>query len=270
MEENFFNKSVQNQRQIQYEKLAAHAQTLHYVPVYSHETAAILWGFNLKVEEPPYHVTFASMQTRKRKTSTTIPHSWSGQLQVHQARNFRVVDPAVCWAQMATRVNFDTLIAMGAWFTCRDQSRRVMTLDDVQRYVAENHRFKGRQICLEALPLLIANTDSPPEAEFIVMLLRAGITGVVANLAVDLDGKRYYLDAAIESLRIAFEYQGAYHAETKQMRRDAGKHNVLIRNGWQVLYVTADNLRTQVARDDLVDTVKKVITHQQHLIGLAP
>ena len=50
---------------------------------------------------------------------------------------------------------------------------------------------------------------------------------------------------AYPDCKVGFEYQGAYHASPEQMRKDAARFNELQHNGWTIIMVTADDLRTE-------------------------
>nr|WP_239520910.1 DUF559 domain-containing protein [Blastococcus saxobsidens] len=51
------------------------------------------------------------------------------------------------------------------------------------------------------------------------------------------------VDLAFPESRVAIEYDGAWHAEPGQFRRDRRRLNRLVEAGWTVLHVTAADLR---------------------------
>ena len=87
----------------------------------------------------------------------------------------------------------------------------------------------------------------------------------MANFRVQLEGRACYLDISYPDLKIAFEYQGAYHANVDQMRRDMNKHNELMKRGWQIIYVTVEDFRYPA---QLLDIIHGTVVQQHHLMGL--
>ena len=55
------------------------------------------------------------------------------------------------------------------------------------------------------------------------------------------------VDLAVPGLRIAIEYDGAWHGGAPQLTRDRRRMNALTAAGWRVLFVTAADLRDPAA-----------------------
>jgi very-short-patch-repair endonuclease len=51
------------------------------------------------------------------------------------------------------------------------------------------------------------------------------------------------VDFAYPELKLAIEYDGAWHAEPGQFAKDRRRLNQLVAAGWTVLHVTAEDLR---------------------------
>ncbi len=71
------------------------------------------------------------------------------------------------------------------------------------------------------------------------------------NYRVRLRHGTRLIDMAYPDCKVGFEYQGAYHASPEQMRKDAARFNELQHNGWTIIMVTADDLRTEESRRGL-------------------
>lgn len=58
-------------------------------------------------------------------------------------------------------------------------------------------------------------------------------------------GRELHADLGYPRLRIAIDYEGAYHFEngTEQARRDVERYEAMVAAGWRVLRVTALDLR---------------------------
>jgi very-short-patch-repair endonuclease len=76
-----------------------------------------------------------------------------------------------------------------------------------------------------------------------VHLVRAGLTGFEVNLAMTIDGADYRADFGFPSARLALEYQGDYHRDPNQWRRDMSRDTAFRSIGWMSLYFNADDLR---------------------------
>ena len=60
-------------------------------------------------------------------------------------------------------------------------------------------------------------------------------------------GQRFWLDFAIESLKLAIEVDGvSAHTDPISFRRDRERQNVLVREHWTVLRYTPWELRTRM------------------------
>ena len=70
---------------------------------------------------------------------------------------------------------------------------------------------------------------------------------------------------AYPDCKVGFEYQGAYHASPEQMRKDAARFNELQHNGWTIIMVTADDLRTEESRRAFIEMVRDIVNRQRHL-----
>ena len=70
---------------------------------------------------------------------------------------------------------------------------------------------------------------------------------------------------AYPDCKVGFEYQGAYHASPEQIRKDAARFNELQHNGWTIIMVTADDLRTEESRRAFIEMVRDIVNRQRHL-----
>ena len=178
---------------------------------------------------------------------------------------FWIASPVMMWAQMAQYSTLEELAAIGASLMSRDKRRRMATRKDFDTYLEISPRFIGRNKCHEALPYMTENTDSPPENTLFGMLKDSGLGCPTANYRVNIGNSYVILDMAYPDCRVAFEYQGAYHADPAQMRIDAAKRNALQLLGWIVILVTADDLRTADTRHRFIEIAHVVVSRQRNL-----
>jgi very-short-patch-repair endonuclease len=87
--------------------------------------------------------------------------------------------------------------------------------------------------------------ESPQETRLRLLLHRSSLPDPVAQFRVRNDaGQRVArVDFAWPEHRLALEYDGAWHGEPDQFRRDRDRLNRLTAAGWRVIFVTAADLR---------------------------
>lgn len=244
-------------------------------PTFSHCTAVEYWGSpvpeDCALSRESLHISF-SQRNRRRIFDGVKTHVWGGAFQLsHPGRgDFAVASPAMTWAQMAWYCSEEGLAVLAGSFACRDSQRRVTDLDEIRRYVADNPKFKGRRKCLAIMPYISDNADSPPESVLYVLVTRYLLGVPVSNFQIDLpSGGHFLIDVAYPELKLGIEYQGSYHAFPEQMRADMKRLNLLRALGWDMIFVTADDLRTDGTRQDLIAMIRDRMNRQRSLIGLA-
>jgi hypothetical protein len=92
-------------------------------------------------------------------------------------------------------------------------------------------------------PLVDPRAESAPESRVRVALVLAGLAPV-PQWEVWLDGQFLgRVDLAFPEVRLAVEYEGAYHFEGTQIVRDDGRISRLEAAGWRVIRLSAADLR---------------------------
>lgn len=116
---------------------------------------------------------------------------------------------------------------------------------------------RGSRQAARAVGLADGRAESQPESRLRVVLTMAGLTPVPQYVVRDLDGEFLArVDLALPDLRVAVEYDGAWHAGEGQFARDRGRLNRLTAAGWRVLHVTAADLRNP---DQLVRRLRALL-----------
>ncbi len=101
----------------------------------------------------------------------------------------------------------------------------------------------GVERARRVLALCDGRAESPPESVLRVRLILAGLPAPVPQHEVWLRGQFVArVDLGWPELRIAVEYDGAYHAAPGQLGRDRRRLNALIAAGWTVIHVTAADM----------------------------
>lgn len=162
----------------------------------------------------------------------------------------RVSSPARMLCEMASVLDLPRLVAVADFLLRR--TAPLCTREELVERWKVGDRISRRSILGVAIDLSDDRAESPPESVLRVVLTLAGIPPTAANLDVTVRGRRYRLDLAYLPERVAIEYQGAYHLDAEQRRRDMSRRSQLEADGWTVVELNADDL------DDLDEVVARV------------
>lgn len=79
--------------------------------------------------------------------------------------------------------------------------------------------------------------------------------------------RKWRIDLAVPSLKIAVEIDGRFHGSAQQQRSDSEKNNYLIAAGWRCLRYPASSVLTLKRRERIVEQIKRVM-YGVHIPGL--
>lgn len=109
-----------------------------------------------------------------------------------------------------------------------------------------------------AADLADSRAESMPESKVRVLLYEAGIATTPQVRVQAGDGRVVArVDLAVDGVRVAVEYDGAWHGSAAQLPKDRARLNALLDAGWEVVHVTADMLRDDP--DAVVAAVRRAI-----------
>jgi very-short-patch-repair endonuclease len=122
---------------------------------------------------------------------------------------------------------------------------RPLHVDQVRERLA---KARGGRRGLRALDLHDRAAESPQESRLRVRLVLAGLPKPVSQYVIRDKSRAFVarVDLAWPASKVAVEYDGEWHADAAQLRRDRRRLNQLTAAGWTVLHVTADRLRHQL------------------------
>jgi Protein of unknown function (DUF559) len=104
-------------------------------------------------------------------------------------------------------------------------------------------RWRARR-AVRALSLVDGRAQSPPESWVRVACHQAGLPPPVPQYVVEVDGVFLgQVDLAWLEAKLIVEYEGAYHFDGLQIVRDDRRYARLVAAGWQVIRVSAADLR---------------------------
>jgi hypothetical protein len=119
----------------------------------------------------------------------------------------------------------------------------IVQLAPVRDAVAALPKCRGSKLARAVVGLADGLAESPPETRLRLLMGRAGLPAPVAQHRVfDRDGFIARLDFAYPELRLAIEYEGAWHGRPGQVGKDRSRLNRLFEAGWYVVFVTAADM----------------------------
>ena len=165
--------------------------------------------------------------------------------------------PDRAWCELGVLLSIPELVAAGDWLINVDSPLTTVEklADALRRYPDRRGKRKLRL----AGEMLDGRAESPKESELRVILTRGGIRGLETNWSVRIGSLSFRIDLAIPSRKIAIEYQGDYHRDPAQWRRDMTRISHLESEEWYVFQFNADDLRDQV---EVVARVGKVLARR--------
>lgn len=215
----------------------AYAQRMPRGHVFSHTTAARLWGLPLPDEIPlPLHVS-APAPNRQPRMKGVVGHRLGTGIRVARTRGLPVVAAADAWCQLATVLSHDDLVAAGdriiGW------PKPLAGLDAIDAAI---ERFGSRR---GAIRLRAARADLRPgsasrrETRLRLRVLRAGFPEPELNTPITPDADRTtHGDLVFREYLVLLEYDGEQHrADDAQFHRDVERLNDLATAGWIVVRV---------------------------------
>jgi hypothetical protein len=108
---------------------------------------------------------------------------------------------------------------------------------------AELTAGRGSRQLRRAVGLADPRAQSFPESRLRVLLALAGIPAVPQFTVRDGNGAFVArVDLAYPELRIAIEYDGAWHGAPGQLSKDRRRQNLLTAAGWRIVFVTAADM----------------------------
>ena len=230
--------------------------------VFGGRSAAYLLGAESLVDSSspvevivPEHDRFGAV-TGLRIRRTSLPDS-----HIRSVGRYRCTTPLrtaldiACAEQLAESVvALDVLLGRGL----------VRALDLLEA-AAARPAGRGTRQARRAVDLADARAESPPESRLRVLLRLAGLTPVPQYVVRDAAGNFVArVDLAFPELRVAIEYDGAWHGKPGQLAHDRRRLNALVAAGWTVLHVTATDLHDPAP---LVAAVRQLLAERDRGVG---
>lgn len=225
-----------------------YAARMHPAAVFSHTTAARLWGVPLPLNaDDSVHVTVPVPRRAPSGRGIVGHQQRMGADECRAIGALAVASPAATWAQVAELLSLEDVIAAGEhMLTGNPYGQRLPLCDraELQAAVAERLRGPGHRVRVAALAELREGALSRPESLVRILLVRCGLPEPVINGDVLSRAGQFIAmpDLLWPEFRVALEYQGDHHRDRKQFRKDIARLERLVDEGWLVIQVTASEL----------------------------
>ena len=206
-------------------------------------SAAVLWGVHLAERDDDVELTLSPGDHPVRTAGVRARRAALDDHRVCRHRGVRVTDPEATAVALAAALPFDEAVIAVDRMTVRG----VAALPSV-RVLAEQGTGRGCRRARAVCALADGRAESPLETRVRLLLVRSALPVPVAQFTVrSAAGFIARVDFAWPELRIALEYDGAWHGEPGQFAKDRQRLNRLTAAGWRVLFVTAADLRGPAA-----------------------
>jgi hypothetical protein len=216
---------------------------------FTHASAAALFRLPLPEEPDAVHV-LAPPGVARARSRGVVGHAASVALPVVLHESLPVVAPAHVWCQLANELSTYDLVAIGDAIVTGRRRREVResalgTLDELREAAERWGSRRGAATIAAALPRIRVGAESRMETHLRLTLVDAGLPEPLPNPPVRLSsGNVVHPDLAYLGHRIALEYLGDIHrTERRRWQDDLRRRRDLAAAGWQVVEVTADDLR---------------------------
>lgn len=226
--------------------------------VFAGRSAATLHGVPYLGADDPVEVLTHSDLPRFRSASLIVRRAQLPESHVQVTNGLRCTTPErTCWDIARGAFGHD-LVESVVYLDAMVRTGKVDTAVAFRRFGNVTPPPRGWARARQAYLLADGRAESPPESRLRVRLVLAGIPAPVPQYDVMNNGRWLArVDLAWPERRVAVEYDGHWHADPAQLRKDRRRLNGLISAGWTVLHVTDDRLRHDL--DGLVAEIRSVL-----------
>ncbi|MFB2556877.1 hypothetical protein [Herbiconiux liangxiaofengii] len=249
------------------ERCRAYAQRMSHDQLFSHGTAALLWGIPLpdeyglreihgRPERDPAILHVASLNGTRPRVAGVRGHELSDRrIRCVLRHGLRVTDAASTWVHLAASLTLPDLVAAGDHLVLTPRSRHPIErrpfcgVDDLVARL-RNVRGGGHVKAARALHLIRDGAESRRETHLRLQLLGHGLPEPdLQGVILDAHGRFVARgDLVYPAFKVLVEYDGQQHRESSmQFHHDVARHEALLAEGWT--HLRAD-LHTPLAGRD--------------------
>lgn len=258
--------TAEDRRQVVLARIAGTHRQLRAPHVFSHDSAALLWGLPLWSDPAFVHVYQAHRPGRGRDPGI--------RRHLGPVAPDEVTRMAGLPATSLERTVLDCLRTMRplAALVVVDAGLRAGALPErILRMIDADPGGRGTAHARAVLDLGDAGAESAQESAVRFVLLRAGLPQPQTQVRVDTHAGTFWADVGWEEWRVLVEYDGrSKYTGIEALIREKRRHDAIVEAGWRVLRVTREDLRTP---DLLVTRLRRLLppgiplTRRPHLNG---
>jgi hypothetical protein len=201
-------------------------------------SAAVLWGVPLAEEDDDVEITLPPAAHMVRVAGVVARRAALDPAQLTTHDGLRLTTPAATALRLAAALSHDAAVIA--------VDRLIATgLVEIASIRALAARMRGpgsaraRAVAADADGL----AESPQETRLRLLMARSSLPPPVAQYRIEHEGRFVArVDFAWPELKVAVEYDGLWHAESRQFAKDRERLNRLQAAGWRVVFVTAADL----------------------------
>ncbi|MGY1849200.1 hypothetical protein [Blastococcus sp. SYSU DS1021] len=220
-------------------RAGAAAQLLVPGAVVSGKSAAVLWGLPLAGPLDDVELTVPAGSTVCREPGVRVRRRHLAAEHVAHRAGIPLTSAELTVVDLAGRGPLDEAVVLVDRFVDLGVTRLAWV-----RETAAATRGRGCREARAAAELADGLAASPQETRLRLLLHRSGLPRPVAQFSIrDAEGFVARVDFAWPDRKVAVEYEGAWHGETRQqVAADRRRLNRLTAAGWTVVFVTAADL----------------------------
>lgn len=230
------------------ERCIAIGTTLRQGHFLSRRSAA--WVYGIPCPQPPggkVDVGSFSPHRAPRKSIIAGHRVKDGTLEWRTTQGIVLPSPADVWCQLAAVLTRSQLVAAGDFLISGQRvldqidtrTPALASMEELHRARARHRKTVGAPSRAAAIHLLRSPVDSPRESHLRMVIIGFGLAEPIVNCPVPTVGRLLHADLGYPDLKIAIEYEGAYHfRDVEQGRFDAARRRAMIDAGWTVIQVT--------------------------------
>ncbi|MGY1720978.1 hypothetical protein ACI8AG_18230 [Blastococcus sp. SYSU DS0552] len=220
-------------------RAGAAAQLLVPGAVVSGKSAAVLWGLPLAGPLDDVELTVPAGSTVCREPGVRARRRHLAAEHVAHRAGIPLTSAELTVVDLAGRGPLDEAVVLVDRFVDLGVTRLAWV-----RETAAAARGRGCRQARAAAELADGLAASPQETRLRLLLHRSGLPRPVAQFSIrDAEGFVARVDFAWPYRKVAVEYEGAWHGETRQqVAADRRRLNRLTAAGWTVVFVTAADL----------------------------
>lgn len=207
--------------------------------VASHLTALRLYGLEIRSTMPLHISTRSSTHTRQKNVRV---HQRRAPFSTTLVSGLPVTSPNRTLIDIATKVNLVELITAAEWMI----HRRMTSSESLAEYAVARH-LDGVQAMRRVLGLIRESVESPRETIVRLMIVFARLPEPMCNQNIRDASGRFLArgDLVYGQFKIVVEYDGWHHErDGRQRQRDIVRREALEAEGWRLIIVTAEDLKS--------------------------